>query len=298
MRSSSHQYTSVYGSDVAEWRKALKVKDDTKILVAFAWCHDEELRLARMFPEFFACDTTFGVTKEQRNLFLFAGVDGNNKAFPLLHCFMPSKEVKAYSWVMNVALPYLVTTQTLSLNQCISSDAEIGIYAPLRGMMESVPCLNKSSHRLDKYHLFTKPWNETVVLKLSTDESIREKVQILNLMMSKLFDYVETIEESNETIKHYRQYYASIKDELKSEIACKGIEAIDTAITNNIKYISHYHFKDIATFGFLGDSIVEAVNSSIKNPKSYLHVSTNMRINKSAATQIQISNCQTRDKNK
>ena len=40
-----------------------------------------------MFPEFMGCDTTFGVTREQRNLFLSAGVDGNNKVFTAFHKF-------------------------------------------------------------------------------------------------------------------------------------------------------------------------------------------------------------------
>ena len=76
-----NEYISVYQQEVESWRLLLKVQDETTLLVAFAWCHDNELRLARMYPEFFACDTTFGVTKEQRNLFLFAGIDGNNKTF-------------------------------------------------------------------------------------------------------------------------------------------------------------------------------------------------------------------------
>ena len=121
-------------------------------------------------------------------------------------------------------------------------------------------------------------------MKLRNDDDTKKKVQILHLMMSKIFDYVETIDELNASIKHYQAYYEMIKDDLKSEPACKSIESIDLAIRNNIQYISNYHFKSVATFGFLGDSIVEAVNSSIKNPKSYLHVSTNMKINKSAST--------------
>ena len=190
---------SVYEDQVSEWRRALKIKDDQSLLVAFAWCHDEELRLARMFPEFMACDTTFGVTKEQRNLFLFAGVDGNNKTFTAMRCFMPSKELRAYNWAMRAALPILITQKTLSLNHCIASDAEYAIYTPLRSMMINVSCLNKSCHRLDKYHLFTKPWVETVSIKLGDDETVISNVKKLRNMISKIFDYVETKSEMNRT---------------------------------------------------------------------------------------------------
>ena len=75
---------SVYQDEIATWRKQLSISDATQILVSFAWCHDEQLRLTRMYPEFLACDVTFGVTKEQRNLLVFVGVDSNNKTFPAM----------------------------------------------------------------------------------------------------------------------------------------------------------------------------------------------------------------------
>ena len=60
----SHKYISVYQDEVESWRKLLKVHDETTLSVAFTWCHDNKLCLARIFPDFFACDTIFGVTKE------------------------------------------------------------------------------------------------------------------------------------------------------------------------------------------------------------------------------------------
>ena len=65
----NEQFIFVYKAAVESWRNELKVSNSKRILVAFAWCHDEELRLCKMFPEFLACDVTFGVTKERRNLF-------------------------------------------------------------------------------------------------------------------------------------------------------------------------------------------------------------------------------------
>ena len=75
-----------------EWRKLLKVGDTNDILVVdFCWSHDNELRNAATFPEFWSCGTTLGVTKEQRNLFIFSGIYGNNKVFTIFLCFVPSK---------------------------------------------------------------------------------------------------------------------------------------------------------------------------------------------------------------
>ena len=81
-------------------RKELKNGDHEELIIAFEWCHDEELPTSRIFPGFWGCDTTFGVTKAQRHLFLFACIDGNNKVFTLFHCFMPSKEASAYHWAL------------------------------------------------------------------------------------------------------------------------------------------------------------------------------------------------------
>ena len=55
--------------------KLLRVGNTNKLLGAFAWCHDDVLQNVRHFPEFWDCDTTFGVTKEQRDLFLVVGID-------------------------------------------------------------------------------------------------------------------------------------------------------------------------------------------------------------------------------
>ena len=79
---------------------------------------------------------------------------------------------------------------------------------------------------------------------------------------------------------------------MKSETLCEYIECIDTAMINNLPYIAHYHFIDVATLEFLGDSIVEGANSSVKNPKLPVHVNTNMTINTSASTQVKISSNQ------
>ena len=81
----------VYRDEIAAWRKIFKLRDDQTILVASTWCNDEDLSMARVFPEYMDCDTTFGVTREQRNMFVLADIDGHNKRFTNMCCFMPSK---------------------------------------------------------------------------------------------------------------------------------------------------------------------------------------------------------------
>ena len=96
------------------------------------------------------CDTTFGVTREQNDLFAVTGIDIHNKVLTAMRCFLPSKEIKAYYWAMKTDLRYIITDTTLSFNQYIACDKELAIHQPLRAIMDNVPCLYKSYNRLDK----------------------------------------------------------------------------------------------------------------------------------------------------
>ena len=126
--------------------------------MAFAWCSDESLCMARMFPEYIACDTIFVVTKEQSNLFVVAGIDGHYTVLTDMHYVIPLNETKAYHLTMLTVLRHLVTDKTLSFNQRIICNQELAIFQLLRTMIATVPCLNKYHSRLDKYHVLTQKW--------------------------------------------------------------------------------------------------------------------------------------------
>jgi hypothetical protein len=106
----------------------LKIEDEDQILVAFAWCHDDEKRKMLMFPEFWATDMTFGLNIECRQLLTVAGVDGNCKSFTGLRVWMPSKQRVAYQWALSTALPVLVGETTCLLrNKVIASEDEAAL---------------------------------------------------------------------------------------------------------------------------------------------------------------------------
>ena len=48
--STSQNIVSVSISDINSWRANLKVKDSEQILVAMAWCHNEDIWLAQVHP--------------------------------------------------------------------------------------------------------------------------------------------------------------------------------------------------------------------------------------------------------
>ena len=90
------------------WRDELKLSENNKFLVSFAWCHDEELKSIQMYPEFLGVNVTFGVNSQRRESFLVAGIDGRNKVFTLFRCFIPSKQQ--------------LSNDLLKYNRCISTD--------------------------------------------------------------------------------------------------------------------------------------------------------------------------------
>ena len=64
------------------------------------------------------------------------------------------------------------------------------------------------------------------------------------------------------------------------------------SIESNMEYLYHYKFIDVTKFDFVGDSIVEASSSGLK--RGDVTVSTNMNIDTSALTQVQLSKTQAR----
>ena len=49
-------------------------------------------------------------------------------------------------------------------------------------------------------------------------------------------------------LRHYQNYYKSVKEELKSDHACTIIEEVVILTESNMKYLYHYEFIDKNTF--------------------------------------------------
>ena len=203
--------TGIDNLDIESWRKKLLVGDEQQILVAFAWCHDDELRNIRMHPYFLAGDMTFSVNREQRNLYVIGGIDSSNRMFTGLHCFMPSKQTKAYHWVFTTALPHLWTKDVCKRIHCISTDQELCEYDPIRMLMKPYGMLRNAKHRLDMYHLLSKPWCEKVQLTVVTKEG-KKVLKKLNAMLKQVFTYCEDQFEVDALWCHYKAYYDKVKN--------------------------------------------------------------------------------------
>ena len=44
------------------------------------------------------------------------------------------------------------------------------MYYPIYGMIHNIPCITKSHHQLDKFHLLNKEWKDNVITKANGDK--------------------------------------------------------------------------------------------------------------------------------
>jgi hypothetical protein len=182
-----------YSESIKNWPTSLKLDKTNDILVAFAWVHDEELRCAKMFPEFIGVDVTFGVNKEKRELLVAAGIDGHKKAFTAFRCFMPSKQQSAYTWCMNIAMPHLLTDNILQHTQCLTCDQELALNSAIITSIgsEKASFIN-AKLRLDMYHFYRKVWNDTVLLKKRNTTESCDCLRVIDKWISSWFTTIET----------------------------------------------------------------------------------------------------------
>ena len=110
----------------------------------------------------------------------------SNKVFTALHCFMPSKQMRAFSWAFNVAARHLLTDDVLELNSCLACDGESAMFGPLRSMMRNKSgCFAFSKNRLDKFHLFEKEWKDNVICKVGRHAAIVGKKYTISYRRSR-----------------------------------------------------------------------------------------------------------------
>ena len=273
-----------FHKSVRNWRDALQLKSTNNVLVAFAWAHDDEVKNTEMYPEFLAADVTFGVNRERRDLLLVAGIDGRHRIFTSFRCFIPSKQEQTYTWIFKVAMPHLLSKQALKYNLCISTDNEDGLNNAINSsILSSNESFKFSKLRLDCYHFHTKTWRKNIIATCKDTLNAKLALEIMNSWIMTWFKRIETKEELDVSLQHLMSYF-------NSKTKCIGDTCTDAVnkhvchiITHQDKLL-HPYWKDVCTFDFIGDSIVESANNPIKH--SALGVSSAMDISTSGHTQV------------
>ena len=272
--------------DVEEWRKALRIGNEEEILVSFAWCHDEEKRKLIMFPELLCGDMTFGLNKERRNLVIFSGVDGNNKAYTAFRCWMPSKQSVAYQWAISVALPSLAGNNVTMKTRVICSDAEHSLVEAFRNTILSPKgSFQNAKYRKDFYHLVTQPWRKFIGTCKDNDSHPK-----FHIYSRTVYQWIKSWSCYTESEAEFKISYKKLEvflvkyQHILGPIFLHHSKKIIESVTQNIQNTGHHIFFRSTTFGFLGSTIVESSNAGIKYGD--MKCSNNMRIDTSSKKQL------------
>lgn len=143
-----------------------------RLLLIFLFASSEELRMVRMFPEFCACDTTFGTNKQKKELFTFAFLDGNNTAFNGARAFIPNSQ----SWVFNVVfkhcLPPFWGDEVANRLRLMITDGCTQEYLAFLNNSGPTKCFPNSVHALCNFHLLIVGYLTHVKGTLTTSKCI------------------------------------------------------------------------------------------------------------------------------
>jgi len=221
-------------------------------------------------------DLTFGTNLQKRPLFLVTGVDGSNKVKTFIRSFMPSKQAKAFRWVIGTAMPTLLGSSpesTFKNVHMIATDEEDALISTVRSIFPN------GVHRLDKYHLFIKAWKNEGIITSPTSSTIFKCIE-------SWFHCVETVDEYDYSHTWLLSFLSLHKKEL-SEKNLISIQDIIASVNEKIKFCGHHIFMETTSFGFVGDSICESANSVIKSGR--LAVNGRHSIETSALRQVQLT---------
>ena len=269
---------------ITNWRDSIKLSKSNDVLVAFAWAHDNEIRNTEMFPEMIGRDVTFGVCKERRDLLIAGGIDGNKEAFTAFRCFIPSKLEQTYTWIINEAMSFLLTSKTLKFNSCISTDQEFCLNSSIVTSISSThTSFQHSKLRLDCYHFYRKVWNQKVVPFVG--DHIKSKLILMKIdqWIMSWFKLTETQQEFDVSLIYFKKYLETTTQFI-GHYCHETISNLLTKMVNKQKLLFHHHFLTTTNFDFLGDSFIEALNQSIK--RGPISVNAKMDISNSGFTQL------------
>ena len=214
-----------------------------------------------MYPEFLAGDVTFGVNRERRELLLLAGIDGRHCIFTAFRCVIPSKQEQAYTWVFKEAIPHLLTNDVLRYNLCMASDNESALVnAENSSISSNKDAFKFSKLRLDCCHAFTQKWLADNISSPSYNLITREALDIMYNWLLSWFKKIETEDELDISIDQFHVYFSS-KNHLFSNVTIEAITKLLVSLINKKHKLFHSYFKDVCTFDFIGDTIVESANN-------------------------------------
>ena len=125
-----------------------------RVLLAVAWCREDERRLFELYPEVLMFDVTFGTNNEGRPMGVTACPDGNMNVFTPVRAFLPSQCRWVFDWVFRTVFPSLLGREPLKRLQLLLTDGDNKIYIAFDAVKTEL--YPQAQHGLCLYYLVTQ----------------------------------------------------------------------------------------------------------------------------------------------
>jgi hypothetical protein len=222
-----------------------------------------------LFPEVIMFDVTHKTNNEKRPLGVCAAIDQNMEVFTPLRVFMPSECQWVFSWIIGVAMPFLLGKEPLKRNQIFLCDGDPLIYRSYDQHRKNV--MPNSVHVLCAYHLVTKGL-EKIQPKLTgwDQEKVRSLIATFKAWLFTWMDPGGVESEEQFSVSYaalgvwLKQHYQSKDRDIKS-----NAQVLEEFLTKTIMYHKHRWFspnrRHLMTLGHKTTSPLEGgVNGALK----------------------------------
>ena len=122
--------------------------------------------------------------------------------------------------------------------------------------------------------------------KAVDSENVKHILSTLRHWVHSWFTYCETYQEFCVSKDQFDLYLKINRNLFQSKVCNDNIDRLIGILMKYEHRLFHYHFIHKTTFGFIGDSIVEACNQSLK--KGFHSVNSHMNIDTSALAQTKM----------
>ena len=175
-------------------RNALKITGTCKILLALAWTNNESRRLFEMYPEMQTADVTKKVNAEKRPLFMMCGKTSSNEGYCGTWIYLPSESRWVFHWNMDIAVPSLHNSSTLSRMRVMLTDEDDRQVTAFDALHQPGQHYQSTLHRLCAWHKLNRNLAKSSDFASLVNNLDPTGIEEWNLVVAWLWDLTENIE--------------------------------------------------------------------------------------------------------
>ena len=258
-----------------------------EIMLAVAWCRDDERRLFELYPEVLLFDVTFGTNREGRPLGMSCAFDQNMNTFIPVRVYMPSECQWVFQWIFESAIPALFPKDALDRMQLFLTDGDVKMYDAFDQCREKH--YPNAIHGLCLHHLL-QPLKKLTELRERGETSVEAMVNTFRcwILSWTSLGGPETDREFEHSVSGLRSWLRNWQTSVSAVLRHNAV-VLDTFLTKNImKHKRRWWFAGrgrVMTLNQRTTSALESQNRALKNKKG-LSVAPNNALVDSFLTQM------------